>query len=182
MQREKKTCFWIDAWLIDEPLIKYTLRDVPYFEITETIASYWVNDQWDMQRLNQWLPTYILARLQSVCINLDMDKEDSWGWKMPKSGMFSIKSSYPLIDKGNVSTLSNLWDKIWKLWCPQRCISFLWLVKHGRLMTNKERCRRGFTISPYCDYYGDTEDILHVLLDCSQYLVISFGTSNKDVC
>nr|GMC95912.1 uncharacterized protein LOC109158392 [Ipomoea batatas] len=43
------------------------------------------------------------------------------------------------------------WEIIWKLKVPNRICTFLWLVKHGKLMTNMERCRRGFTTRDNCE-------------------------------
>ncbi|MBA0761238.1 hypothetical protein Gotri_023913, partial [Gossypium trilobum] len=51
---------------------------------------------------------------------------------------------------------------------PQRDKHFLWLVLNEKLMTNVERCRRGFIDDPSCASCGHVEEsIIHVLQDCA---------------
>jgi hypothetical protein len=60
-----------------------------------------------------------------------------------------------------------IWTMIWRLKGPERVRAFVWLVKHGRLLTNERKHRMGLG-SDRCDYCFDcTETILHVLRDCT---------------
>ena len=43
---------------------------------------------------------------------------------------------------------------------PQRFRSFLWLLYHGKIMTNKSRMRRGFTPNLCCHFCPDMEENL----------------------
>jgi len=53
---------------------------------------------------------------------------------------------------------------VWKVKVPQRCIVFLWLALHDRLLTNVNRAKRGLTISPFCPLCNlEYEDIDHLL-------------------
>jgi ribonuclease HI len=55
---------------------------------------------------------------------------------------------------------------VWKLHVPERVRSFVWLIKHDRLMTYS-RLNRMHIGNPYCHHCGDAiETTLHVLRDC----------------
>jgi hypothetical protein len=59
-----------------------------------------------------------------------------------------------------------MWKKIWKLQVPERVRSFIWLLKHGRLLTNYRKSKMGMG-SSFCAFCGDVEETeLHVLRDC----------------
>ena len=50
---------------------------------------------------------------------------------------------------------------------PQRIRSFIWLVHHEKILTNKERNRRGFTADPYCSLCREEiEDLNHIFCTC----------------
>ncbi|MBA0748070.1 hypothetical protein Gogos_004925 [Gossypium gossypioides] len=51
---------------------------------------------------------------------------------------------------------------------PQRVRFFFWTVLKKRLLTNAERVRRGLEVDPSYPIYGhDSEDILHIIRDCT---------------
>ena len=55
------------------------------------------------------------------------------------------------------------WSWVWKLRVPQRIRTFLWLVLHGRLLTNEERARRRLCDSSQCELCnGGVEDLDHL--------------------
>jgi len=57
--------------------------------------------------------------------------------------------------------------KIWKLKIPSRVSAFLWLVKHGRIMTNVERCRRCPDTDDTCKTcHKGHEDMDHIFRKC----------------
>lgn len=46
---------------------------------------------------------------------------------------------------------------------PQRVKTLLWAIHHGKIMTNKERVHRGFTMDLYCkECPKSIEDIDHI--------------------
>ena len=62
---------------------------------------------------------------------------------------------------------SKIWDQIWKLKVPQRIRMFIWLINHGKLLTNLERNRRGFTVDPFCKHCPNIiKDLDHVFRKC----------------
>jgi hypothetical protein len=58
------------------------------------------------------------------------------------------------------------WLRIWKLKVPERIRSFIWLVRHDRLITNYRKSKMHI-VEPWCTHCVDIiEDTLHVLRDC----------------
>ncbi|XP_054801608.1 uncharacterized protein LOC129305663 [Prosopis cineraria] len=89
-------------------------------------------------------------------------------WKHEKHGIFTVRSAYDsLIDSYDCP--DQIWAKIWKLRVPQRCRSFLWLMSHDRILTNKSRFDRHLDIQPWCSCCPEEfEDTLHVMRQCPE--------------
>lgn len=78
-----------------------------------------------------------------------------------------MKSCYHALTNETVAREPGIWGKIWKINCPQRIRSFLWLCVHGKLLTNVERARRSLAQHVDCERCGTLEEsLLHVLRDC----------------
>lgn len=91
---------------------------------------------------------------------------DSCSWAFTHDGAFSVASAYEVMRGPLMPQQHGNWDVIWKLPVPERVRSFLWLVQHGRLITNQRKNRLGLG-DPYCDRCGTiTETVLHALRDC----------------
>lgn len=73
-------------------------------------------------------------------------------WCLEPNGMFSINSAYSSISGGIEVVVGDIWKCIWKLEVPARYSFFLWLVKHGRVMCNENRLRRGFSDNGDCQF------------------------------
>nr|GMD14566.1 uncharacterized protein LOC109169412 [Ipomoea batatas] len=59
------------------------------------------------------------------------------------------------------------WKLIWKQKVPNKIYTFLWLLKHDRLMTNVERCRKRFIDDEACSTcQGLYEDRNHIFRHC----------------
>lgn len=82
------------------------------------------------------------------------------------SGNFSIASSYALIGGVGIETDGEVWKKVWKVDVPERVRSFLWIMIHDRLLTNKRKNTMGLRDSS-CEHCGNVvESSLHVMRDC----------------
>lgn len=65
------------------------------------------------------------------------------------------------------------WNKIWKLKTPNRIKTFIWLVRHGKILTNNCRRSRGLTDDDRCwNCPNEVEDIDHVLRKCPRAMEI----------
>jgi hypothetical protein len=81
-------------------------------------------------------------------------------------GIFSISEMYHALCDFNLTAMDTVWQHIWRLKVLVRVRAFIWIVKHGRLLTNERKYRMGLG-SATCDYCQDcNETTLHVLRDC----------------
>ncbi|CAN1848080.1 Putative ribonuclease H protein At1g65750 [Linum perenne] len=93
--------------------------------------------------------------------------DDELIWGLDPLGKFSIKSAYEILDYTVDNDTENTWKTIWNWKGPNRIRHFLWLVGHGRIMTNVERVRHHFGQDTDCNRCpGTPEDIIHALWDC----------------
>lgn len=103
-------------------------------------------------------------KLAAKIILDEPDSKDIIGWKDEASGNFSINSAYNIAIGISESTEAAKLNNIWKLRVPNCIRSFLWLVRHGRLMTNRYRQRVGLTANDKCWLCEHIiEDVEHVL-------------------
>ena len=69
-----------------------------------------------------------------------------------------------------------MWEKIWKIKALQRVKTLLCAVQHRCIMTNQERCRRGFTTEAQCKIcLGCNEDLDHVFLRAGAKMQNPYG-------
>ena len=81
---------------------------------------------------------------EAILIKRDEDEEDDFGWRPLADGRFNSKSAYDLALGPTSVLLGVIWKQIWTLKVPQRVRTLMWVIQHGRLLTNVERFRRGF--------------------------------------
>ncbi|KAL4379262.1 hypothetical protein GQ457_02G040270 [Hibiscus cannabinus] len=82
-------------------------------------------------------------------------------------GVYMVGLCFTIYQIISTENPAPLWNLIRRLSVPQRIRTFLWLVCHGKLLSNQERVRRHLTMEDACVYCNDgLEDILHVLRDC----------------
>ncbi|KAF7806109.1 ribonuclease H [Senna tora] len=125
-----------------------------------------------------WLPTYAKL-IDSVrnqppenIVNMPVSCfiTSSGGWDWSKIDPYvstdvhnSIAAILPTInDRRSVS-----WSKIWKWPVHERIRSFIWLIAHGKILTNSHRLHRKLTDNAMCPRCGrEEETALHALRDC----------------
>jgi hypothetical protein len=98
-------------------------------------------------------------------------------WSETKSGIFSVKSAYELLERecsrsttGECSYsvhLRWLWRKTWKLAIPWKIKHFLWRAYHETLPTNHQLHRRKIRSSSLCSICDQKEETtFHALWQC----------------
>ncbi|CAL1367953.1 unnamed protein product [Linum trigynum] len=164
----KSTNFWLDNWILQEPLVEAASQPVPEKERARTVASYMdVDGRWDTTHLSQWLSAEIIQKITAVMVDALSSDEDQIFWKASADGRFTMKTAYLLSQPGSVEANDRIWKGIWKLPVPERVRCFTWLVLLGRIATNVLRFCRRCSDSPNCARCEDTpETVLHVLRDC----------------
>lgn len=81
--------------------------------------------------------------IKAVPINGSEGTKDQLIWSEGKSGGVTVKEAYNhFISKSLGNIPPNLdWKYLWKLKCPQKIKSFLWLFCHNRLSLNESLYR-----------------------------------------
>lgn len=88
------------------------------------------------------------------------------------NGEFSLREVYHVIDVVECSREDDDWRKILKLQVPERCRSFVWMLKHDRLLTNLSKSRKGLGHAS-CKLFGNArEHTLHAIRDCAKAMHI----------
>ncbi|KAA3475772.1 non-LTR retroelement reverse transcriptase-like [Gossypium australe] len=102
-----------------------------------------------------------------ISLDLAPGERDRFSWKCTPDGKFTFRSAYELLSRNNNTDADMSWKAIWKLKVPERICTFLWLVLHGRIMTNERRARMGLASTAQCERCTTlSEDMLHLLRDC----------------
>jgi hypothetical protein len=94
---------------------------------------------------------------------LFVDNENRLAWHFDKKGMFSVRSAYKVCredflraatrngaqgSSGAGST--NVWDKLWKMECPNKVKHFLWRLTHNSHPLRCNLARQGMKINTVC--------------------------------
>jgi len=127
---------------------------------------------WNWHILEGWLPDLLLKKMLAITPFDDVNDEDTRMWPDGKHGLFFVKSVYNMMCNSSGIVDGNSWNTTWQLNTPERVRYFLWLLRHGRLMTNARKSRMTLG-APYCPFCSDViETELHVFRDCSQCMAL----------
>ncbi|XVE66798.1 hypothetical protein DITRI_Ditri08aG0108200 [Diplodiscus trichospermus] len=165
----RNVLFWLDNWLLGEPLINWTLQDISLVEKYRSVNDYWEPGiGWKWNELTGSLCEEIISKLSAFIISEGDEMSDGIYWSETSSGNFSIKTAYGLLQEEGSLEENALWNRVWKIQVPNRIRSFLWLIVHKRIMCNAERVRRGFTANGICEMCKEhIEDVNHLVRECS---------------
>lgn len=109
--------------------------------------------------------------------------QDTTCWRPIENGIFTVKIAYALT-KGQADathTEDNTQAVVWKRLVSERIKTFLWLVKHGPILTNSEGLSRRLTTNPTCKWCPDkNEDLDHVFLRCPMASSIWLGLPTQE--
>ena len=70
---------------------------------------------------------------------------DETCWGLSNDGKFSLKSTYDILRTLMNTSLDGTWSLIWKLKVAPKIKTFVWLLFHGKILTNEEKIRRRMT-------------------------------------
>ena len=178
----RHTNFWNHVWLDKVILREHGRCPIPEEHLNWRVCDYWsITHGWDWATLSTFLPVDILHRLASIDLT-EEEVGDRIVWKASKTGAFTLQSAIQLL-QGVESDTAVKWSAIWKLRIPNRIRFFVWLLYHGRLLTNAERFRRSLSSTPQCDLCpGEVEDSQHLFRDCPHAQQIWSSLSEKGFC
>ncbi|CAN1189723.1 Putative ribonuclease H protein At1g65750 [Linum perenne] len=93
--------------------------------------------------------------------------DDEWVWSKEISGKFSIRTAYDIVFNTPIRRTDVNWNTVWQWSGPGRVQYFLWLLSHGKILTNSERKIRHMTEDESCPRCKAAEEtITHALRDC----------------
>jgi hypothetical protein len=122
--------------------------------------------RWNWNMLDSWIPPNMKAKIAALLPPDSSNGADKQVCMDNAMGLFSISKMYHALCDFNLTVMDPAWHHIWRLKVPERVRAFIWIVKHGRLLTNERKHRMGLG-SATCDYCRDcNETTLHVLRDC----------------
>lgn len=125
------------------------------------------NGEWDLDKLKRLLPEGISDWIVAAFPRKRENGEDEIQWNHNNEGEFTVKSAYNIIAREERLCTGRLGDFIWKWPGQQRCRTFMWLCAHNKILTNKQREKRKYTMDALCDFYRSMEElVIHALRDC----------------
>lgn len=160
--------FWLDKWVPNEPSLMLKATNPNLMLDTTFLVRDMVTDsgRWNCQFLVNNVPSSIIEKIMAIPPPMDDDGEDLVGWAGTNNGIFSVRSAYSLLAVEHSKNSSD-WLCVWKWKGPYRVQMFMWIVMHGRLLTNERRSRWNVFISLFCPCCNaESETIIHVLRDC----------------
>lgn len=155
---------WEDWWCGDRLLTPLDSNN-PLYKVSNII----IDKRIITSLIKSLVPDDNILQLLNVHIARHAGIEDTPVWGLTSNGKFSVKSAYNLIAGEIFKSREEEWDWIWKLKLPFKLIHFIWLVLHGKIMSNKMRFHRNLGGSPTCDRCNNgVEDVDHILRECSK--------------
>ncbi|KAL4299502.1 hypothetical protein AHAS_Ahas17G0107300 [Arachis hypogaea] len=124
-----------------------------------------VSGQWDVRKLQEFLPEDIVKRIVTISPPSPWKEADCIAWGPSSDGQLSIKTTYQNLRDTQVSPNKNF-RLVWLWQGPERVRMFLWLVTHNAILTNVERSCRHLTTDDACPRCRQAEEsTLHLLRD-----------------
>lgn len=151
---------------MDGRLLDVALCQLSKQEKLQKVSHYLLDFGCNVDRLKDVVPMETVNKICAVYVGKKVKMTDSPCWSHTPTGSFSTKSAYWAVENGDRNT-NWKWSFIWSLSIPPRVKSFLWLVAHGKILSNQQRYIRGRVADPNCVYCGDScEDFVHILCSC----------------
>lgn len=175
----------VDSWLpLHDNLLEVAREQIPQHWKDLTVDTFTDQDRdWNWKMYIDMLPNNSLLAIASTVPPSQERDTDQPFWEMDSQGvLFLVKSAYELIMKEKWSAEAHVWKLIGS-WPWSQCIwSFLWLVRHGNLLTNELIVRRSFAALGTCLICNTgSEPIPHALWDCHIVKVVWQELGAEDV-
>ncbi|XP_048422575.1 uncharacterized protein LOC125469371 [Pyrus x bretschneideri] len=158
--------FWKDNWLESGVLENFATIPLSADMLEWTVEDFLTDDGWNVDLLYSCLPPDIVEHIFSLHVGIANHRDDKVIWSLTNSGTFSVKTAY-LSLFGDDDIIPWKWNFIWKLKLPPKLVTFLWTIGHGKILTNVQRARRGFTNNPCCPICPNIEESMdHIFRSC----------------
>ncbi|CAN1127767.1 Putative ribonuclease H protein At1g65750 [Linum perenne] len=145
------TSFWNDKWLDSGMVLRDFAVNDQGVDLLASVSNFVLPDgNWNVELLSNCLPHGALVQVIGMSPPCEKLGDDEVAWGLEANGGFGVKSAYTLVKELDRSSEDNVWKKVWTWEGPAKIKQFMWLVTHGRLMTNKERRRRHIAPNANC--------------------------------
>ncbi|CAN1794777.1 Putative ribonuclease H protein At1g65750 [Linum perenne] len=128
------------------------------------------DEMWASSIISKYLirnSVYFTLKRKSGFSSLYQLGDDSISWGLETSGRFSVKTAYLLVKEIAEDGNNTKWKKVWTWEEPAKIKHFMWLVTHGKLITNEERQCRHISPDATCTECLDPcESVEHVIRRC----------------
>ncbi|RVW63723.1 putative ribonuclease H protein [Vitis vinifera] len=171
----RRVRFWKDKWCGDEPLCE----SFPSLFAISLDKDAWILDVWSPDDVGDgWTPIFSRAfndweiemverfMLKIQAFRVQREDKDKMVWTASKSGAFSVKSLYSMLEPGG--SLLFPCGSIWKANVPPKVAFFVWEASWGKILTLEQLQRRGtrWQIGVFC--LSEVEMVDHLLLHCAK--------------
>ncbi|MBA0752032.1 hypothetical protein Gogos_000913 [Gossypium gossypioides] len=99
---------------------------------------------------------------------------DRISWSHTSSGAFSVKTAYKAFKEGYWNSRDKKWKNVWKFPGSQHVCIFIWTILQGRIVSNVERVRGVFRMTPPVSFMGITRKIFYTFYE-TIWLLRMFG-------
>ncbi|CAN1758488.1 Putative ribonuclease H protein At1g65750 [Linum perenne] len=165
----RSTRFWTDRWVDSGTILIDHATNLQGVDSTIPVSDFCLsNGEWNLPKLREFLPENVVWQVYGMSPPRADMGEDTRVWGLENNGRFTVKSAYLMLKDLDSGGDSSSWRTIWSWNGPNKIRHFMWLVSHGKLMTNVERTKRRFTDDEECGHcQSGREYIDHVLRSCS---------------
>ncbi|RVW55855.1 Transmembrane emp24 domain-containing protein p24beta3 [Vitis vinifera] len=136
----------------------------------------WVSDVWNpvgdgigwtplfARAFNDWEIILLERLLQKIqAVRVQREEEDRVIWTASKDGVFSVRSLYSMMEPGGLSLFPS--ERIWRARVPPKVAFFAWEASWGKVLTQEQLQRRGFSLANRCFLcLSEEETVDHLLL------------------
>ena len=165
--------FWLDNWVPGVGILKnHAIANLSEEMLGRTVNYYLSNGEWLIPQLSLVLPWHIIHRVVSIHVGGTHSGSDKCIWAWDRGGDFTVKTAYDGLIQTDLLALWP-WRFLWKLKMPIRVQHFLWILFHGKILTNEQRCSRGMTEDISCPRcHSGIENIDHLLRGCRDSIAV----------
>lgn len=159
---------WNHKWLHADFTIASLDITIPPDLLNIKVADLVKHDgKWNLDVLVNWLPEEVISLLQAIPPPMTHDEMDSCVWPYSNSGIYKVSDNYNILCNQQIIDNTSLWSQICHLETIERVRHFIWLITHGRLLTNERKARLHLGDPSCYNCQSEIESSLHVLRNCS---------------
>ncbi|KAF1871323.1 hypothetical protein Lal_00020115 [Lupinus albus] len=179
------TSFWHDIWLgVSNLSTRYrrlfSINLLPHGNISD--FGSWEGDTWEWNF--SWRRNFFTLELDIVNtffdelkqVSLQLNKTDSWEWKLEKTKQYSVRSAYRSITLPEASqpksSSTKLTHTLWRSKAPLKVTYFAWRLFQDRIPTKDALSRKGVTaigtdgiLCSFCREHSESSH--HLFSSCS---------------